>query len=261
MLAAGLRATLVIALVAACNNPLPAAHEPSSVPMPPSPTPYPTKFGVGPISSLVVDDYASGGILTVPAGTQFGLELSGGGWQFHLPESYDPYVLVRGPGPWDPDLGFVGPGNCDSASPCGGEGIVFKAIADGYGDLIASDGTYIAFDLHIQVRSGPIVLDLPAVPIINEALSTGVTAPIGSTVNVHSIGNWGPPQPQTTDLQLFKENGMSTSGVVSLVQTAHAMNESIYSYGITGKGGYSYQFEYRDPSAFAAYYTIAFDIR
>lgn len=35
----------------------------------------------------VVDDYATGGILTAPPGTEFGLELSGGGWTISKPQA------------------------------------------------------------------------------------------------------------------------------------------------------------------------------
>lgn len=243
-----------IALVAACNNVAPAGSGAASS--------KPFDFPAAPISSIVVDDYASGGTLTVPPGTEFGLELSGGGWNFALPEAtQDPYRLERGPGTWFPDLGFLGPGNCDSASPCGGDGVVFVATKPGYGDVTANAPGGYVFDLHLQVESGPITLDLQAIPIINEALSTGVTAPIGATVNVHLIGNWGPPEPVTVDLQLFGEAHMSTSGVVAQVATAHVLSETIYSYLITGKGGYAYEFKHLDPSIYADGYTIGFDIR
>jgi len=250
----------LVALATACST---TPFQPGANGTPPvSPSPMPTAYNSAPISAIAVDEFASGATLTVPPGTQFGLELGGGGWDFHLPESDDFYRLVSGPGPWDPDLGFAGSGNCDSASPCGGEGIVFQATTAGYSEVPASIRGYYAFDLHLQVRAGAaIMLDMPAVPIINEALSTLVTAPVGAIVNVHLIGNWGQPKPNETVLKLFREEHMSTTGVVTLVAVSSILNETIYSYRISGKGGYQYDFDYLDPSPFASGYEIAFDIR
>ena len=252
------RLLFLAALVTACST-TPFAH---ASPLP-SPSPMPTAYKSAPISTIVVDDFASGATLTVPPGTEFALELGGGGWQFHLPESYDAYELVSGPGPWDPDLGFAGSGNCDSASPCGGDAIVYRATRPGYSEVPASVQGYAAFDLHLEVRNGaPITLDMPAIPIINEALSTLVTAPLGAIVNVHLIGNWGPPKPNEDVLKLFREDQhMSTSGVISLVAVSSILSETIYSYRITGRGGYEYDFAYLDPSPFARGYEITFDIR
>jgi hypothetical protein len=247
-------AVVLVALVAACSNGVPAAHSVSST--------KPSDLPSAPISSIVVDDYASGGTLTVPPGTEFGLELSGGGWNFALPQlTQDPYRLKSGPGSWVPDLGYLGPGNCDSASPCGGDGVVFVTTEPGYAEVTANAPGGYVFDLHLQVRNGPVTLDLQAVPIINEAISTAVTAPIGATVNVHLIGNWGPPQPVPDLLKLFVDDHLATSGVVAQVATARVLNESIYSYSITGKGGYALRFKHLDPSVYADSYTIGFDIR
>ncbi len=222
----------------------------------------PYEFKYAPISSIVVDDYATGGILTVPPNTEFGLELSGGGWTINRPDSWEPLRMIRGPGSWNPDLGFLGPGNCDSASPCGGMGAVFKTTAPGYTEVTASSTESIVFDLHLQVKAGVAVrLDVPAIPIINESLSTSVTAPVGSTVVVHLTGNWAAPTVDQVDIELFKEEHLATTGVVQLLSTERAANESIYTYAITGKGGYAYEFKYLDPSPFAGAYTIGFDIR
>ena len=251
----------VLALITSCS---PTPFQPvSRATPPPSPSWLPTVYKSAPISTIAVDDFATGGTLTVPPGTEFGLELGGGGWDFHLPQSDDSYALVSGPGPWDPDLGFAGSGNCDSASPCGGDGIVLRSTRPGYSEVPASVSGYSAFDLHLQVRDGaPVTLDLPAVPIVNEALSTLVTLPLGAVVNVHLIGAWGPPRPNEEILKLFRDDQhMSTSGVVTLIAVSSIVDETIYSYRITGKGGYQFDFAYLDPSPFASGYEIAFDIR
>jgi hypothetical protein len=241
-------------LVTAC------ATAPHSVTMV-TPSPLPTEYRSAPISTIVLDDYATGGFLTVPAGTEFALELSGSGWTINLPEDYQPYRLVSGPGRWQPDLGFAGPGNCASASPCGGIGAVFRATRSGYTDVTAWSTEGFAFDLHLEVRDGPVVIDMQAVPIVAESFSTVVTAPVGATVDVHLTGDWGPPKTDPSLLKLFGEQHMPTSGVVALVATSYALNETIYSYMITGLGGYGVAFEYREPSTFGDKYEIDFDIR
>jgi hypothetical protein len=217
---------------------------------------------LAPISTLVVDDYANSGTLTVPVGTEFGLELGGGRWTFPQPNSGDPYKLVKGPGGWFPDTGYLGPGNCDSASPCGGDGAVFMSAGSGYGDVIAVNSANSAtFDLHLVVKPGPITLDLQALPIPNEAIGTGVTMPPGSTVNVHLIGNWAAPTPDRTINALFAKDGLKTTGVASLIGVGHTFNETVYSYSVVGKGGYALEFKYLDGSPFSNGYTIGFDIR
>lgn len=198
----------------------------------------------------------------MPPGTEFGIQLAGGGWSIPAPPSYEPVQLVRGPEEWDPDLGFIGPGNCDSASPCGGTGAIFRTKEPGYGDVIAIAGDAYVFDLHVVVKAGTgISLDLQARPIPNEDLGTSVTMPVGSMVNVHLIGNWAAPVPDAIDIKLFGEDHLSTSGVITEVAAVHVLDESIYSYAITGKGGYAYDFAYLDPSIYAQGYTIGFDIR
>lgn len=252
---------LGVVMVAGCT---PSTYRPQAAETPvPSPSALPTTYKTAPISTIAVDDFASGATLTVPPGTEFALELGGGGWNFRLPESYDAYTLVSGPGEWEPDLGFAGSGNCDSASPCGGTGIVYRAKSSGYSEVPASLSGYSAFDLHLEVRDGlPITLDMPAMPIINEAISTLVTVPVGSIVNVHLIGNWGPPKPDDDALKLFRDDQhMPTSGVVTLLGVSYAPSETIYSYRITGHGGYQYDFAYLDPSPYADTYAITFDIR
>jgi hypothetical protein len=227
----------------------------------PNPALYSYQFASAPIASIALDDYASGGWLTVPAGTEFGLELAGGGWTFPPPDDRNLFRLLKGPGSWFPDTGFLGPGNCDSASPCGGDGAVFTASGSGYGDVIAINALgKSVFDLHLVVKPGPISLDLQALPIPTEALGTGVTLPVGSSVNVQLIGNWAPPTPDTVVNDLFARGHRATSGVVTLVGTGHVFGETVYSYSITGKGGYAYEFKYLDPSPFSNGYTIGFDI-
>jgi hypothetical protein len=110
------------------------------------------------------------------------------------------------------------------------------------------------------VKPGPITLDLLALPIPNEALGTSVTMPVGSTVNVHLIGHWGPPTPDAVANGLFAERHRATSGVVRLAEAASLINEMVYSYTITGTGGYVYDFKFLDWSPWSNGYTIGFDI-
>ncbi len=251
-------ALAVVVLLGGCTGPGPST---SSSPTAAPPT-YAFKFPSAPIATLVVDDYANGGTLTLPSGTEFGLELGGGRWTFPLPGRDDPLKLVKGPGSWFPDTGYVGPGNCDSASPCGGDGAVYRSAGSGYGDVVAVNGANgSAFDLHLVVKPGPITLDLQALPIPNEAIGTGVTMPMGSTVNVHLIGSWAAPTPDSTINSLFAKDGLKTTGVVSLIGVGHTFNEAVYSYSVIGQGGYALDFKYLDGSPFANGYTIGFDIR
>lgn len=54
---------------------------------------------------------------------------------------------------------------------------------------------------------------------------------------------------------------MSTSGVMAQAANAHFLNETVYSYLITCKGGCAYGFEHLDPSIYSRGYEIGFDIR
>lgn len=126
--------------------------------------------------------------------------------------------------------------------------------------MIAVNGS-TGFDLHLVVKPGPITLDLQALPIPNEAIGTGVTMPLGSTVNVHLIGNWAAPNPDPTINGLFAKDGLKTAGVVSLAGVGYTFNEAVYSYSVIGKGGYALDFKYLDGSPFANGYTIGFDNR
>jgi hypothetical protein len=248
----------IMVLLTGCTGPGPTTSS-SSPAVPPG---YSFQFPSAPISTLVVDDYANSGTLTLPAGTEFGLELAGGGWTFPAVGAQEPFKLARGPGTWFPDTGYLGPGNCDSASPCGGDGAVFRTAGSGYSDVVAANGANsAAFDLHLVVKPGPITLDLQALPIPNEALGTGVTMPLGSTVNLHLIGNWAAPTPNTTVNGLFLKDGLKTTGVVSLTGVGHTFNETVYSYSVVGKGGCAFDFKYLDRSPFSNGYTIGFDIR
>jgi hypothetical protein len=228
---------------------------------PPGDTGYTYRFASTPISSIAVDDYASGATLTVPPGTEFALQLAGGGWTFPVPSKGGPVTLVRGPGEWFPDTVDLGPGNCDSASPCGGEGAVYDTSGTGYADVVAVNVTgQFSFDLHLVVKQAPIALDLIALPIPNEAFGTSVTMPLGSTVNVHLIGDWGTPQPNSIVNSSLVTQHIRTSGVVAQVGFGRTFDETAYSYSITGNGAYAYDFAYLDGDPYADGFTIGFDI-
>jgi len=227
----------------------------------PSPdTGYRYRFPSTPISSIAVDDHASGGTLTVPPGTEIGLQLAGGGWTFPNPEKGSPVQMTGGPGEWFPDDADFGPGNCDSASPCGGEGAVYVTSGSGYADLVATVSGQVLFDLHVVVKQGPIKLDLIALPIPNESFGTSVTMPVGSTVNVHLIGDWGPPLPDKILNDSLAKQHISTKGVVAWVGTGGTFDEASYGYLVTGHGAYAYDFANLDGDLFANGYTLGFDI-
>ena len=239
-----------------CNgSPPTAALAPSATAGPA----YAFNFPSAPIASVALDDYARGGTLTMPAGTGFGLQLAGGGWTFPSPGHDDPFTVVRGPGNWTPDGGFAGPGNCASTGPCGGNGIVLKSARSGYGDVFAVNDKSV-FDLHVVVKPGPITLDLQAQPIITEDMGTTVSMPVGSTVNVHFIGDWGSPTPDSAANSLYFEDGIKAWGVVKIAGSTKAFDETVYSFSILGKGGFSYHFQYLDRAPFSNGYTIDFDI-
>jgi hypothetical protein len=192
---------------------------------------------------------------------EVGLQLSGGGWTFPAQWKGSPLSLTRGPGDWFPDTVDLGPGNCDSASPCGGQGAVYTTSGTGYTELVAVNLTgQISFDLHVVVTPGPITLDLIALPIPNEAFGTSVTMPLGSTVNIHLIGDWGTPQPDSIVNSSLATQHIRTSGVVAQVGFGGTFDESAYSYSITGHGAYAYDFANLDGNPYANGYTIGFDI-
>jgi hypothetical protein len=228
---------------------------------PPAYTGSTYRFTSTPIASIVVDDYASGGTLTVPPRMEVGLQLSGGGWTFPAQWKGSPLSLARGPGDWFPDTVDLGPGNCDSASPCGGQGAVYTTSGTGYTELLAINVSgQITFDLHVVVKPGPITLDMIAVPIPNESFGTSVTMPLGSTVNVHLIGSWGPPKPDSVVNSSLAKQHIATSGVVTQVGTGGTFDETAYSYSITGHGAYAYDFTNLEGYPYGFGYTIGFDI-
>lgn len=197
----------------------------------------------------------------MPSGTAIGLQLSGGGWTFPIPEKGSPVKMTAGPGEWFPDTVDIGPGNCDSASPCGGEGAVYETSSTGYTELVAVNITgQIVFDLHLVVKQGPIKLDMIAVPIPNESFGTSVTMPVGSTVNVHLIGDWGPPKPDSIVNGSLAKQHIATSGVVAQVGTGGTFDEAAYSFSITGHGAYGYDFDNLDGYLYGFGYSIGFDI-